>query len=105
MSYCTIMDYAAAKLLLNELIGHLLIEWWWLFHQKEEDELGIAKTLDHHLDTVEALLVNVAIVKETAQRLNNVGCCGIYVTIVVVTSTLQLSHDSYSTMLFLIIYP
>ena len=53
MSYCTIMDYAAAKLLLNELIGHILIEWWWLFHQKEEDELGIAKTLDHHLDTIE----------------------------------------------------
>ena len=89
MSYCTIMDYAAAQVLLNELIGHLLIEWWWLFHQKEEDELGIAKTLDHHLDTIEGSSCQCGNHQEDCLELQqcrllwhlrNNRCCGIYAT-------------------------
>ena len=58
------MDYITAQSLLEKLPGHLLIEWWWLLHQKEEDELGLAKAFGCPRAQIEAHLVNTGVYKE-----------------------------------------
>ena len=63
----TIMECATVQLVLKEILGHPPTEWWWLLHREEEDELSFARAFDHPLTKIEALLINVVIVKETAQ--------------------------------------
>ena len=55
----TIMDYDTAQSLLKELLfDHLPMEWRWLLHQNEEDELGLPNAFGRPLVEIEALLVN-----------------------------------------------
>ena len=58
------MDLNTAQDLLKELLFHLPMGWWWLLHQKEENDLGIAKAFDRPRAEIEALLVNARICKE-----------------------------------------
>ena len=58
------MDLNTAQDLLKELLFHLPTGWWWLLHQKEENDLGIAKAFDRPRAEIEALLVNAGICKE-----------------------------------------
>ena len=58
------MDLNTAQDLLKELLFHLPTGWWWLLHQKEENDLGIAKAFDRPRAEIEALLVNARICQE-----------------------------------------
>ena len=58
------MDLNTAQDLLKELLFHLPTGWWWLLHQKEENDLGIAKAFDRPRAEIEAILVHAGICKE-----------------------------------------
>ena len=61
------MDLSTARSILTELIGHLPLGYWWLIHQKEENELGPANAFGHRRADTDALLVNAGIGKQTIQ--------------------------------------
>ena len=58
------MDCTTAQTLLQELLSHLPAEWWWLLHQKDADDLGLAKALGCSRAVIEALFDDADIAKE-----------------------------------------
>ena len=58
------MDPTTAQSLLKELFSCLPTEYWWLLHQKDEDDNGLAKAFDRPRAESDALLVNSGICKE-----------------------------------------
>ena len=60
------MDQAAASLLLKQVLGHLPPEWWWMLHQDEENDLGLARAFRRPRAEIDALLINAGIGKETS---------------------------------------
>ena len=59
------MDPNTAHILHDELLYHLPVRWWWLFHHKEELNLGLAKAFGRpRAEIVDALLLNTGIRKD-----------------------------------------
>ena len=63
------MDCATAQSVLQQVLGHLPFECWWLLHQKGKDDLGLATAFGRPRAEIEALLVNARVCKMTSKGL------------------------------------
>ena len=61
------MDLSTACSILTKLIGHLLLGNWWLIHQKEANDIGLAKASSLPRAKINALLINDGTGKETTK--------------------------------------
>ena len=55
------MDALKSQCVLQELISNLPVDWWWLLHQTDLQEDGLAKICHHPLAKINELLVNTKI--------------------------------------------